>query len=84
MGDLRHREFLFDEDHTLGSLLQRYCDPLCAFVAYQKVHPLEMRVRLKVSSPDPRASLAEACARVKKDVGVALRELRAREEEGAP
>lgn len=62
--------FVFEEDHTLGMLIQSYCERLEApFVSYRKLHPLERRIEVKLSAEDPRGLLKQAMQAILDDLG---------------
>jgi len=80
IGDQEYEVLIEGEDHTLGSLLEKYLeeDPRVSTVYYRKLHPAEdvISVYLKLAEDiDPVALLLEALDKIIADAREAERKL---------
>jgi len=60
-------EIAFEEDHTLGCLLQAYTEPHAAMCAYRQVHPLERKIVFLVA-PERGSTLSDTMERALADL----------------
>lgn len=57
-----------NEDDTLGNMIQKVLLPYYDFVSYNKTHPAEYNIIVKVKTDDPIQALYKACDLIEKEI----------------
>jgi len=63
-----HTIIIDNEDDTLGNMIQNMLMPHYEFVSYNRIHPAEYKIIIKIKTNEPVKALYKACDLIEKEI----------------